>query len=112
MDQSSDRQVSAIRQLQAEIASLRCVIERMNSGKEHLNAIIQHLGTIIGKSNIGTRSCESCGWIDYGDNIQECHPGSGFPICESCVCTCTEDESDDEYSDESCDELAPKTSST
>lgn len=79
------------------------VVQHLQHEIDRQKTIISHLSEIIDSSNISVLSCGSCGWIDYEDKVQECHQGSGFRICDQCVCTCTEsgeeDESDEDGSD-------------
>jgi hypothetical protein len=82
--------------LQAKYWSLQSVAESMGKQNKNLNAIVERLGTIADNSNIPLRRCESCGWIDYRDEIQVCHSGSGYLICARCECTCSEDDEGDD----------------
>lgn len=97
-------QRAIISHLEACNWSLRACREHQVKSYEHLGAINQRLKEIIGDSNVSTRTCESCGWVDYRDNIQECHPGSVFPICSRCECECENDKNDESDHDDEGDE--------
>lgn len=71
-----------------------------------LDEYAKHLRKIVLDSDMYIRCCSHCGWVDYGDAIWDCHPGSGILVCKRCVCDCSdgneceENEGEENESDE------------
>lgn len=47
--------------------------------------VIDHLREILFQLKAPLLTCNLCNWIDVGENIKECHPGSHLHCCDSCT---------------------------